>query len=778
MLKIIFNNNYDSSKLLFSLPVHERQDIINNQIENILNFNPNAKIMIHVNKSFKNFNQEDTKYHNVFINSKSFNYQYSKGLLWIHINNYLEAERLKIDYKYFIIISSNEMFIKHGLNTYVKNNKNGLQIIQYSQNINWHNFKKGLDKNKNIIDMLSYLKLDTFYGGQTEGQFFQKDIFKKIASIYIKYFGEDEINSFETEEIICQTIFKSFNINYSLPFTLQNYSNKLNFDEKFINNIVENNIKIPNNFIRDTLLPSPHIEQSCESIYSIKRVDRTNNLIRDYLSKKGFILNKEIFQLNTYYYSNNSSLLLYSNEHLSFKKFNSNKPNIFNWFGYEVNEGYYYISFQIKILNILKNIENIGLKIHYPHEIIYNFFLEDLVVGEWKLIQFPLEITTKQNIIFIFDNYTDNLEIEFRKISIKHYEKINNKENILLCLYENIEQNNNNYSINYNNIYTMIIEPFINIYNIYIFNSVNNSNENKLNKLVNCYKPNHISINNNSINNIFIKNIEDIEYFIRKNDINLKFTIFFSLESIFKKNIIDFNFYVSKFNFISYHIPYVDNKISNSYDFLSIPYKYIKNFKKLLEDNINNKNICYSIYSLLKDDIGKNNFNFIFDENYSNDNKTPLIKYLPDIKDINNNKGYLLNKKYLYNIFYQNNASKFLKYKSDEFYFYKKSMKNPVDFQWLGLYVDFFENTKIENIKVEFSIKLLKNINNSNLNFGLKTHEPVQYINNWLNDCIINNYYKIELNINILPKNQYIILNFDNYLYELEFYIKNFKIII
>ncbi len=360
MLKIIFNNNYDSSKLLFSLPVHERQDIINNQIENILNFNPNAKIIIHVNKSFKNFNYSDTKYHNVFINSKSFNYQYSKGLLWIHINNYLEAERLMIDYKYFILISSNEMFIRHGLNTYIENNKNGLQIVQYSPNINWHNFKKGLDKNKNIIDMLSYLKLDTFYGGQTEGQFYQKDIFKKISNIYIKYFGENEINSFETEEIICQTIFKNLNINYSLPFTLQNYSNKLNFDEKFINNIIENNIKIPNNFINDTLLPSPHIEQSCESIYSIKRVDRTNNPLRDYLSKKGFLLNKEIFQLNTYYYSNNSSLLFYSNEHLSFKKINSNKPNIFNWFGYEINEGYYYISFQIKLLNQLKNIENIG----------------------------------------------------------------------------------------------------------------------------------------------------------------------------------------------------------------------------------------------------------------------------------------------------------------------------------------------------------------------------------------------------------------------------------
>ena len=106
-------------------------------------------------------------------------------------------------------------------------------------------------------------------------------------------------------------------------------------------------------------------------------------------------------------------------------------------------------------------------------------------------------------------------------------------------------------------------------------------------------------------------------------------------------------------------------------------------------------------------------------------------------------------------------------------------MKNSIDFQWLGLYVDFYENNKIETIKVEFSIKLLKNINNSsNLNFGLKTHEPVQYINNWLFDCPLNDYYKVELNVNIIPKNQYIILNFDNYLDELEFYIKNFKIII
>ena len=76
-------------KLLFSIPFHEEQDIINNQIENILNFNPNSHIIYHINKSFVAFNNSLTDYPNVHLNSKRFNYKYAKGLLWIHINNFL-----------------------------------------------------------------------------------------------------------------------------------------------------------------------------------------------------------------------------------------------------------------------------------------------------------------------------------------------------------------------------------------------------------------------------------------------------------------------------------------------------------------------------------------------------------------------------------------------------------------------------------------------------------------------------------------------------------------
>jgi hypothetical protein len=287
------NNSYNSSDLLFSIPVHEKQDIINNQIENILNFNPGSNIILHINKTFKSFNNSLTKYDNVYVNSFSLNYEYAKGLLLIHINNFLEAVRLKINFKYFIILSSNEMFIKYGLISYIEKYKNGLQIVEFDKNIDWHNFHKNIEKDSTMINMMKELNINTIYGGQTEGQFYEKYIFEVISDIYLKYFGKNELNNFETEEIVIQTIFKSFNINYGKPFTLQNYSNKINYDINFIENIITNNIIIPDNTIKDTLI-SPHVNEDASSIFSLKRIDRTFNNLRNYISRKGFILNKDI----------------------------------------------------------------------------------------------------------------------------------------------------------------------------------------------------------------------------------------------------------------------------------------------------------------------------------------------------------------------------------------------------------------------------------------------------------------------------------------------------
>jgi hypothetical protein len=194
-----------------------------------------------------------------------------------------------------------------------------------------------------------------------------------------------------------------------------------------------------------------------------------------------------------------------------------------------------------------------------------------------------------------------------------------------------------------------------------------------------------------------------------------------------------------------------------------------------MEDNLMNSTICYNIYYELKNQVGINNFHFIYDDNYTNNDRTPLIKYLNDIREINNNNGYLFNKKYLYHIYYYNNESKILKNERDEYYFYKKNTHKYIPYQWIGIYLDYIftnnilnkNNQQLIDINIEFSIKLLKNINNNDKeNYGIKTHEPLKYYNKWFEECIYNEFTNIKLLIKILPKSQYIILNFDEYFEE------------
>mgnify|MGYP007047687266 CR=1 FL=1 len=64
----------------------------------------------------------------------------------------------------------------------------------------------------------------------------------------------------------------------------------------------------------------------------------------------------------------------------------------------------------------------------------------------------------------------------------------------------------------------------------------------------------------------------------------------------------------------------------------------------------------------------------------------------------------------------------------------------------------------------------------NNNQFGIKTHYPIQFYNEWIKSCKLHQFKTIYLNLNIYKKNQYIIFNFDNFLSEIDFEIKNFKI--
>jgi len=342
--------------ILFSIPVHEKQDIVHNHIENILYYNPNSKIILHINPTFHSFSEKYilSIYKNVYINPIRYHYIHGKGLLWIHIQNFKYALSQSISFDTFVLLSSNEMFIQSGLNTHIQKYKNGIQLVKYNKSDTWHNFHKNIQNVSPLKELLESFKQKYFYGGQAEGNFFQKDIFIKICEIYLTFFGTTELYSFETEEVVLQTIFEFIyrkNIkSISPPITFQNYSNDIPITMELIESIKNNDI-IQNKTINGTLI-SPHIGISPISnyVYSIKRILREFYPLRYSLTHHSFIFNQSNIIPYQKYYCHENSFIVHDNNIIecSFK-------NDMKWLGWYIQKGIYQISGII--LNTIYNVQ-------------------------------------------------------------------------------------------------------------------------------------------------------------------------------------------------------------------------------------------------------------------------------------------------------------------------------------------------------------------------------------------------------------------------------------
>lgn len=770
---INLENKFSSESLLFSIPVHEKIDIIRNQVENILNNNPNCKIIIHANKSFSDFDKKHIYYNNVYVNSNKINYEWGSGLLNIHSNNFLEALKLNIDFDYFVLISSNEMFIKKGTIDYINNVKNGIQLIEYNENISWHNFNKkynDLINNKNIIELLNYLNLKKLVGGQSEGQFFEKKIFQDIIDIFLKFFKNVETN-FETEELIIQTIFFSLNKEHGDPITLQNYSNKLTFDNNFIKRLLNNTI-IPNNIIEGNLL-SPHANKTSENIFSIKRVDRSFNPLRKYLSKKGFLLNKDSYIPNTNYYSNNSSIKINNDKNIIFKK--NNKYNEeFQWFGFSLNKNTYILKFEFRINKFVNEFYDIGIKIHKPYEyIISNIFHQNLV-GMNKKIILPIILDNKQEIIFIFDNIKKNINFNIFNLSINKFDiNIFKKKKLILFFHDNYN-NYNNELFNYLNIKKELIEPLNELYDVFIFISLKKDNTNNINIIKNLNPYKVIYNDYESINNILLELLITSNKFLENSKIEL--CMVFPINIILKKNIKNIPFFINKINFLSYIFINEDN-LNYNYNVLIFDYRFYNFIINLLKNYININSLLSNFNRYINDNIKIDDINILIKDNLTLYDENEYFKYNNQIyllNNIKNNEGFIYDNQLDNYIVRSNLNSYFYKVNNNHYYYYKKSYNKISLFNWCGIsFKTTNKETKNININISFNIKINTNINH-NQTVGIKTHHPEIIHKNWLKKCKLYEYVKINIETVIEQKNQEIILYFDEYLDEIEFYIKDF----
>lgn len=109
-------------KVLFSIAVHERSDVVVDMLNNINRFVPDCLVVLHVANNLEIF-LEDNLRKNVFINSCKIKTGFMDGtLFFVHSENVRFACKNKLQFDYVCFFGSNQLFVKYGFSNYLINN--------------------------------------------------------------------------------------------------------------------------------------------------------------------------------------------------------------------------------------------------------------------------------------------------------------------------------------------------------------------------------------------------------------------------------------------------------------------------------------------------------------------------------------------------------------------------------------------------------------------------------------------------------------------------------
>lgn len=208
-------------KMVFSLPVHEKAEVILDEVLNILYFNPDSAIILHLSPVFsqntgwfteKQFYKIISEMDNVYINPERIETGWRgtgvSGLVKVHISNFYYALTAIDDFEYFILEASNDLYIKRGLYEYISKydygqGDNGQTLVR--ETTHWVQGKRAL-QDKRLRLMMTDFGISDISGAQIEGTFFKKALFQDVAKVIMNYSHVPEAIQYAYEEIYFSTI--------------------------------------------------------------------------------------------------------------------------------------------------------------------------------------------------------------------------------------------------------------------------------------------------------------------------------------------------------------------------------------------------------------------------------------------------------------------------------------------------------------------------------------------------------------------------------------------
>lgn len=164
--------------ILFSLPVHESNEIVRLTIANVQQHVQDCWIVLHVSRDFKDFDWTIALLPGVFANPNSHPTRHAYSQFGIHLSNHAHAIARGIPYDTFCVLHTSEMFIRSGLEQHVAQHPYAVWYTPSTmpRHITWHPMESALR-----FDVFNgMVPPDHIVGSLVEGLWLSREIMQEI----------------------------------------------------------------------------------------------------------------------------------------------------------------------------------------------------------------------------------------------------------------------------------------------------------------------------------------------------------------------------------------------------------------------------------------------------------------------------------------------------------------------------------------------------------------------------------------------------------------------
>lgn len=272
--------------ILFSLPVHESNDVVRDTIANARKYNPDSVFMLHVSAGFADYDISIEKIPGVFANPIRFPTVHAHSQVPTHLTNYAHAHNLGLSFTHLCVLHTSEMFVKPGMQDHIKDLDYSLWFTDATQpRVGvWPPWTQSY-ANQTFRDLFDPYDPSYYLGNLIEGNYFRRELFHEIVLWTQRHYNiMDMIWPYAAEEVFFPTLANHFGggKNFGHPYCCFHHKTHFVDNTQDVDDIRANRDATfwqPNNFVYNKV-PFPS-----KNLYSIKRISRElSDPVRSYIN--------------------------------------------------------------------------------------------------------------------------------------------------------------------------------------------------------------------------------------------------------------------------------------------------------------------------------------------------------------------------------------------------------------------------------------------------------------------------------------------------------------